>query len=897
MTIKIKNFELNLNFKIVQAIVKRDLRLYFTNPTGYVFVTLFILLSALAAFWQERFFLNNLANLEQLNNLFPILLLFFIPALTMGIWAEEHKQGTDELLLTLPAADLEVVLGKYLAALGIYTAALILSFSHIVVLIFLGSPDLGLMFGNYLGYWFIGAALISVGMLASLLTANITIAFILGALFCSFFVYLDSAFGLFSNSLRKFVAALGVSGHFGDFARGIITFSGLLYFVSVSAVMIYLNVLLIGRRHWPHEADGYKMWVHHAVRSVAIVIAVISLNAVLTHLSFRLDVTAERLHSLSDATEKLITEIPEDRPVFIQAFISKEVPQLYVQTRANLISTLQEMDAVGGRLVEVQIHDTEPYTQNAADAREKFGITPQDLPNTDTPRASFSPVFLGVAFTCGAEEQVIAFFDRGLPVEYELTRSIRVVAKTERKKIGVVNTEAKLFGGFDFQTMRSNPHWPVVAELKKQYEVVQVSAASPIAEDYDALLVALPSALPQEELNHLHDFILKGRPTLLLDDPLTIVNLGLSASEESGANMNPFMRNQGPPPKPKGNIQEFFNDLGISWNKAQITWDSYNPHPDLAQLQPEIVFAGAGNQNPETFNAENLASWGLQELVFLFPGSFRKSVSSKYEFQPLVKTSLESGSINYSQLVQRSFFGTQLVQPMFRRRSSNEAFTLAAHIKGEIPGNDSTKTPKKVNVIAIADLDFISQEFFEIRQRAIGNLNFDNVTFFLNCVDVLVGDESFIAQRNKRVKHRTLETLEKQIREYNEKRQQEEQQAESEASKALADAQQRLNENVGEVRQRTDLDEQTKQIMARNLQEVENRRFETLKANIEAEKQAKIQSSKEKIEEHIRSIQSYIKTFAVIGPPIPVFVLGVWIFLRRQKREKEGAAAARRLRS
>ncbi|NIR48555.1 ABC transporter, partial [candidate division KSB1 bacterium] len=517
-------------------------------------------------------------------------------------------------------------------------------------------------------------------------------------------------------------------------------------------------------------------------------------------------------------------------------------------------------------------------------------------------QASFSQVFMGVAFTCGAEEEVIPFFDRGLPVEYELTRSIRVVAKTNRKKIGVLNTEAKLFGGFDFQSMRSTPPWPVVDELKKQYDVEQVSASEPIEEEYDALLIALPSSLPQKEMDHLQDYMEAGNPTLLLVDPLTIINVGLSPSEKAGANMNPFMRNQGPPPKEKGDIHALMTALGVSWNKAQIIWDQYNPHPDFAHLQPEIVFVGANN--PEAFNQEHTASAGLQELVLLFPGSLRKAADSDYDFQPLVKTTPASGSLNYSQLVQRSFFGVQLVQPRFGHRPNPAAYTMAAHIKGESfpdttngADSDTTQTPTRVNAMVIADLDFISQQFFQIRQQAVGNLNFDNVTFFLNCMDVLVGDESFITLRKKRVRHRTLETIEEKKREFREEQLKEEQEAEAEASQALAEAQKRLSEKVAEVRQRTDLDDRTKEIMARNLQEAEQRKLDALKNKIEAKKEARIQRSKEEMEAKIRSIQSNIKVYSVFLPPLPVLGFGIFIFVRRYKREKEGAAAARRLRA
>jgi ABC-2 type transport system permease protein len=321
-----------------------------------------------------------------------------------------------------------------------------------------------------------------------------------------------------------------------------------------------------------------------------------------------------------------------------------------------------------------------------------------------------------------------------------------------------------------------------------------------------------------------------------------------------------------------------------------------------------VVFLGRGNQNPEVFNPTHVASSALEQLVLLYPGYVDSAAREGVTYLPLLATGQFSGRFPYFQMVQRSFLGASLNRNL-PHRPEGIAYTVAAEVrqapagKPEEPaseekaeGEEEAAKRPGVHAIFVADVDFISEQFFEIRRLGPGNLNFDNVTFFLNAMDSLVGDDSFVALRNRRVRHRTLARVEAQTQSFIEQRTQDEQAAEQEAQEALAAAQRRLDEKVAEVQNRDDLDAQTKQIMARNLQEVENRRFDVTKANIETAKEAKVRASEERMETQIRRIQSGIRTLAVLLPPIPVFALGVYIFIRRQKREREGARAQRRLR-
>src|SRR5579864_4247326 len=478
-----------------------------------------------------------MADLGPLNAWFPVLLILFIPAISMSAWAEERKQGTDELLLTLPVTDSEIVLGKYLAVLGIYTVALLFSLTNVIILKFLGNPDIGVMIGTYLGYWFLGGALVAVAMAASQLTSSQTVAFILGAIFCAVPVFLNSAGSIAGGRLQGWLEGLGVSASFYDLSSGVASLRSILYFISLAGVFLYVNLILLARRH----LEKGEQMVHLGLRMLSLMVIGVALGVLANRVGGRVDLTQERLHTLTDPTRKIIAKIDPGRPVYIQAYISPEVPVMYVEQRETLLSLLKEFDAIGGGRIQLGIADTESYSPEARQAEDQVGIKAATVHDSAEGEEDAEGIYLGVAFTCGADSVVIPFFNRGLSVEYELTRSVGTVSGAQRRKIGVANTDAKLFGGLDFQTMSSAPEWEILGELKKQYDVVQIGLDTPIIEKMDTLLVAQVSSLTQPQMNTLMVYNKQGGPTLLFNDPFPQFNPKLAPGEQKSSPRQPMM--------------------------------------------------------------------------------------------------------------------------------------------------------------------------------------------------------------------------------------------------------------------------------------------------------------------------------------------------------------------
>lgn len=895
---------MSLRPHVILAVFKRNFLSYFSSVIGYLFVVAFVGLMAFRAFTPE-FFADNQATLDQLNGWFSLILLFIIPAIAMTSWSEEKKQGTDELLFTLPAHDMEILLGKYLALLAIYTTALAFSFvfgTSIVLKCLTGKSifnpidfdfDLGLILANYFGYWISGAALLSAAMVASVLTNSPTVAFILGSAICSIPVALGRI--AFPNKLYlSNLANLGIDEHLRDFGLGMIPLSGILYFVSFAGFMLYVNLVMIAKRHWSGGPHGDMGW-HYLVRGVALAVTLICLNvAVSGFAGMRADLTAERIYSVYPTTREALKAIDPKKPVVIQAFVSPKVPGEYVATRSNLIGLLRQFDQIGGDKVRVRIVETDQFS-TAADEAKGFGINPQQVQSQRGGKFSVESIFMGCVVSSGSDKEVvIPFFDVGTPVEYELTRSVRTITSDKEIKIGVLSTDVKLSGGFDPATFRQSPEWRIVTELKKQYKVEQVMADSPIVGDYDVLIAALPSSLTEPQMQNFVDYVKQGKPTLIFDDPIPLFDLRSAPRQpKPSQGGGPFGGGQQPPvPKADGGkATRLMNLLGVAWDNGETVFDLYSPHPEYTDLMigPELIWVGAKSGPNGGFGSKSPVTSGLQEMLVPFPGTIRPRENAGVEFTPLLRASPQSGTIAWEDLIKEtpSFFG--MGGPQINREAPHmlpdgEQYVLAAQIKSKSAGKDDKGD--KVNVIYVCDLDMISDSIFDIRERDLYNLSLDNVTFALNCVDELAGEESLIPLRKRRARERTLTAVEAQTQVFTKKRNEERVAAENEAKKQLEEAKKRLQKQVDAVQNDKSLDERGKAMKRQFLQEEESRRLAIEEVEIENKKKQEIEKARNESERQIRSIEFNYSLLSVILPPIPALLVGLWVFLRRLADER-----------
>ena len=231
------------------VIARREVRAYFNSPVAYIVVSAFTIIAG-GIFFFFKFFLAQEASMRGFFESMPMLFMFMIPAITMRLLADEKASGTLELLITMPVRDAEVVIGKFLAAMALLCTAIGLTLVFAITVKSLGPLDRGPTIGGYLGLVLMGGAYVSIGVMASALTRNSIVSFIV-AFAISFALYLLGRLTQFlPQALQKLVAYLSIDGHFENIGRGVIDTRDLIYYLSVMAVCLQLATTSLESRKW-----------------------------------------------------------------------------------------------------------------------------------------------------------------------------------------------------------------------------------------------------------------------------------------------------------------------------------------------------------------------------------------------------------------------------------------------------------------------------------------------------------------------------------------------------------------------------------------------------------------------------------------------------------------------
>ena len=237
--------------KSIWTITKRELAGYFNSPVAYVFLVIFLLMTAAFTFLIGQFMDRNQATLQPFFMWHPWIYLFLVPAVGMRLWSEERRQGTMELLLTLPISLWHCIVGKFLASWIFLTLALVMTFPIWITVNYLGDPDNSVIVASYIGSFFLAGAYLSITSMTSAFTRNQVISFILSVVICLFLVLCgwppvtDVVETLAPRSVVEFVVAFSVMPGIEQFNNGQIDSRAVIYFLSVIGFPLFATSIII----------------------------------------------------------------------------------------------------------------------------------------------------------------------------------------------------------------------------------------------------------------------------------------------------------------------------------------------------------------------------------------------------------------------------------------------------------------------------------------------------------------------------------------------------------------------------------------------------------------------------------------------------------------------------
>ncbi len=226
--------------KQIWSIAKKEFASYFNSLIAYIVVVVFLLITGWLFF--QQFFLAGETSVRSLFSIMPVLFIFFAPAITMRLISEERKTGTLELMITLPLRSMDVVVGKFLAAFGLLTVAILLTLTYPITVSFLGNLDWGPVVGGYVGLLLMGASYLALGTFCSIITRNQIVAFIIGLALCFGLYILDKVLIFLPSFMASVVEYISIDYHFNNIARGVLDTRDLVYYLSFIGMFLMISV-------------------------------------------------------------------------------------------------------------------------------------------------------------------------------------------------------------------------------------------------------------------------------------------------------------------------------------------------------------------------------------------------------------------------------------------------------------------------------------------------------------------------------------------------------------------------------------------------------------------------------------------------------------------------------
>lgn len=427
--------------KTMLNIAKKEFASFFSSPTAYLFIGAFLAVNLFIFFWVETFFAENLAEVRALFQWMPVLLIFLSGAITMRMWAEERRAGTLELLLTAPVRPLALVVGKFLACLGLVVLALLLTLPLPVSVSFMGPLDWGPVLGGYMATIFLAAAYISIGLYVSARSDNQIVSLIVATLICGLFYLIgsDTLAAFFGNRGGELLQLLGSGSRFASITRGVIDFRDLYYYAAIMGVFLTLNVYGLEQVRW---ANNEAKMQHRRWRMLCglMVVNFLVANFWLAPIKIlRVDATQGNIYSISEATKTYLAQLKE--PLLIRGYFSAQTHPLLAPLVPRLRDLLAEYNIAGGGRVHVEFIDPLEHPELEQEAGQKYGIRPVPFQTASKYQAAVTNSYFDLVIQYGDQFETLGFRDlievkvnneQDLQVElrnpeYDITRAIKKV--------------------------------------------------------------------------------------------------------------------------------------------------------------------------------------------------------------------------------------------------------------------------------------------------------------------------------------------------------------------------------------------------------------------------------------------------------------------------------------